>query len=208
MCCLHKSSCCIHLSQLAWWNRLKAASAGGNQIPWWFTVDKIWPQIYPPKRSTKKCRAQHWATRSEAWLDQDFCACKVAAATICQEDLRGSFPLTSLLEDHMEFREAKSYPKGWIIQHSLHQRGQVKIIVSNNHIATPSGPSLPFFFWMFEIFLKFILHTTSVEMCQSLCTSCGKYLYSISWYSSPANSLASGSQVHQTKRASKTWPAC
>ena len=31
------------------------------------------------------------------------------------------------------------------IQHSLHQRGHVKIIVSNNDTVTPSGPSLPFF---------------------------------------------------------------
>lgn len=136
MCCIHKSNCCIHLSQLAWWNRLKAASVGGNQIPWWFTVDKIWPQIYPERGQQKN--AVHSTGQLEAWLDQDFCACKVAAATIsCQEDLRGSCPLTSLLEDHVEFRDPKSYPKvnlwilfeGWIIQHSLHQRGHVKIIL-------------------------------------------------------------------------------
>lgn len=124
MCCFQKSSCCMHLSQLAWWNRLKAASAGGNQIPWWLTVDKNWP----PERGQQK-NAVHSTGQLEAWLDQDFCACKVAAATIsCQEDLRGSCPLTSLLEDHVEFRKAKSYPKVnlwiclkcWIIQQSLH----------------------------------------------------------------------------------------
>ena len=112
-------------SRLAWWNRLNAASAGGNQIPWWFTMNKIWPQIYPERGQQKN--AVHSTGQLEAWLDQGFCACKVAAATIsCQEDGRGSCPLTSLLEDHMEFRDPKSYPKvnmfeAWIIQHSLHQ---------------------------------------------------------------------------------------
>ena len=220
----HKSSCAwvgCNLSSIcvAFTNQAVAFTSANShgETDWKLPVqgatkyhgDLLWIKFgpnLPRKRSTKN--AVHSTGQLEAWLDQGFCACKVAAATIsCHEDLRGSCPLTSLLEDHMEFREAKSYPKGWIIQHSLHQRGHIKIIVSNTHIATPSGPSLPFFFWMFEIFLKFILHTTSVEMCQSLCTSCGKYLYSISWYSSPANSLASGSQVHQTKCASKTWPA-
>ena len=88
------------------------------------------------------------------------------------------------------------------IQHSLHQRGHVKIIVSNNDTVTPSGPSLPFFLnsWdLSKIHLAYLLRPSGngfgIWMCQFLLASCGKYLYSISWYSSPANSLALGSQT-------------
>ena len=118
----------------------------------------------------------------------------------------------SFLRQHFIPKWSFEYVEGWIIQHSLHQRGHIKIVVSNNDIVTPSGPSLPFFLnsWdLSKIHPAYLLRPSwngfGIWMCQFLLASCGKYLYSISWYSSPANSLASGSQK---KRASKTWPAC